>query len=94
MFSSAMPRARVGCAVDPYRKDWARGFREAYSEWLQIVGWILYAMKASKRTKSTAGDKIAQPLPKSGKAKDALKGNKGLPLHPGAARYYKEKGLM
>jgi TRAP-type uncharacterized transport system substrate-binding protein len=27
-------------------------------------------------------------------AKDALKGNKGLPLHPGAARYYKEKGLM
>jgi len=27
-------------------------------------------------------------------AKDALKGNKGLPIHPGAARYYKEKGLM
>ena len=27
-------------------------------------------------------------------AKDALTGNKGLPLHPGAARYYKEKGLM
>lgn len=27
-------------------------------------------------------------------AKDALKGNKGLPVHPGAARYYKEKGLM
>ena len=27
-------------------------------------------------------------------AKDALKGNKGIPLHPGAARYYKEKGMM
>ena len=27
-------------------------------------------------------------------AKDALKGNKGLPVHPGAARYYKEVGLM
>lgn len=27
-------------------------------------------------------------------AKDALTGNKGLPLHPGAARYYKEAGLM
>lgn len=26
--------------------------------------------------------------------KDALKGNRGLPVHPGAARYYKEKGLM
>ena len=27
-------------------------------------------------------------------AKDALTGNKGLPVHPGAVRYYKEKGLM
>ena len=27
-------------------------------------------------------------------AKDALTGNKGLPVHPGAARYYKEKGMM
>ena len=26
-------------------------------------------------------------------AKDALTGNKGLPLHPGAARYYKEMGM-
>ena len=27
------------------------------------------------------------------KAADALKGNKGIPVHPGAARYYKEKGM-
>ena len=26
--------------------------------------------------------------------KAALSGNKGLPVHPGAAKYYKEKGLM
>ena len=27
------------------------------------------------------------------RAEDALKGNKGIPLHPGAARYYKEKAM-
>ena len=26
--------------------------------------------------------------------KAALSGNKGLPVHPGAAKYYKEKGLL
>lgn len=44
--------------------------------------------------KALDGIKTDMKQLKEAQAKDALMGNRGLPVHPGAMKYYKEAGLM
>lgn len=83
--------------ADPY-KGVAGGFRAIGGAVILVARKSLSDDAAYRIVKAfyenLDGIKADMKQLREAQAKDALSGNKGLPVHPGAARYYKEKGLM
>ncbi len=83
--------------ADPY-KGVKGGFRTIGGAVILVARKSLSDEAAYRIVKAFYEDlemiKSEMKMLREAQAKDALKGNKGLPVHPGAARYYKEKGLM